>query len=180
MEIEQTKIKLAKILRLAERGVGGEKSNAQAILAKMLKQHNLTIDDLVGGGADVLKWKGYSYRTKIEQRLLFQCVAKITNASEIHSRQIRGRRELRFEMCELDHLELSNMFSYYKKLLNKELDILFRAFIHRHDLFSNQKSGNKASEADIAEAEQILKMMRGMRKSNYVSTRRQLEPAKSA
>ncbi len=176
MEIERLKLKLAKILKLAEHGVGGEKNNAQAILAKMLKQHGISIDDLLSSRSENLLWKDYCYRNILERQLLFQCVSKVANTTKAPCRKYKKANKLQFSMRAIDHIELEHMYRHFRKLFAKEIETLFAAFVHKHDIYpSDQSQCSKSTEMNMEEIAQIIKLSRSLKDSDYVSTRRQLQ-----
>ena len=47
-EMESIRIRLLKVLRLAQGGVGGERENAEVLLGKLLRKHAMTMADLDG------------------------------------------------------------------------------------------------------------------------------------
>lgn len=47
-ELESIRIRLLKVLRLAQEGVGGERENAEVMLEKLLRKHSMTMADLEG------------------------------------------------------------------------------------------------------------------------------------
>lgn len=170
---EEIKKKLLKILALAQRGVGGEKTNAEAILEREMNRHGLTIDDLVESVERKTRW--FSYRSKVEKDLLFQCVFKVTNASKSISYSVnrRKRTQIGFDLTEIEFIELDMMYNHFRALYKKELKSLFIAFVNRHELYpeTGTCSGSKLTEEEM---KRIVSLMASLRKSGYVGPRKML------
>ena len=65
-------IELAKKLKaLADKGIGGEKVNAEKMLNDLLKKHNITIEDVEGE-----KTENYFFKVKPEDSNLFIQIVK--------------------------------------------------------------------------------------------------------
>ena len=178
MNEDQDRIKrrLAKVLALSQRGIGGEKTNAEAILKSGLAKHGLTIDDI---GRDsnplmheVTKW--YTYRTKHDKTILTQCMFKLRNVGgELEYKAMRGEKKIGYEATVLDHLEIDAMYSYYRKLYVEELELMMSAFISKHQLFCSESVGS--DNVDLEQQVRVLEMMKGLRGSKFMTTRRRLE-----
>ncbi|HML73351.1 MAG TPA: hypothetical protein PKB02_02525 [Anaerohalosphaeraceae bacterium] len=170
--------RLAKILMLAKRGVGGEKKNAENILRRELQKYGLTIDDIDSPHTfSKPVWREYRYKTVEESRLLMQCLSSIVNLKKINVYKRRKKRELLLELSTLDHMELESMFVYYRRLYAHEKDVLFKAFMQKHALYPRD-SEDDGQEMSREEIRQLVDVMNSLKQSNYVSTRRQLEAKK--
>ena len=169
--------KLVKILALAERGIDGEKVNARFILEKLLKKHELTLDDILKKDNQELIKKGYRYKNKMEKTLLVQIYVSITNINDVRYWKRRNASIIGFELTAIDHIELSEMYGYYKKLLKEEISCIVDAFIQKHELYSSasgeESSGDKT--VDIERLQRIRRMMANMQDSSFVSTRKRLK-----
>lgn len=61
--------RILKVFRLADQGIGGEKVNAEAMLEKLLKKHNMTHADLESGAAErSMVW--FLYTDDLERELI--------------------------------------------------------------------------------------------------------------
>lgn len=174
---EHVKRRLFKVLQLAERGVGGEKSNAKTILAAGLKKYGLTLDELTGGHQRKVV-EGHAFTNKIERKLLWQIIAVVGNVSSVTGKS-RGKKYY-VELTPVQHIEVDAMFGYYRGLLEKEIWKLLVAFVNKHDLFndeSRQRSsrGTGNDQADSIDGDQLAAMMAGMKIGSY---RKQLSESK--
>jgi hypothetical protein len=99
--------RLAKILTLAKRGVGGEKKNAESILRRELKKHGLTIDDIDSENSlNKVSQREYRYKTVEESRLLMQCLSSIVNLKKIDVWKRKKKRELVLYLSTLYQMKL--------------------------------------------------------------------------
>ncbi len=164
--------KLEKILRLAERGVGGEKVNAQRQLDKLLKKYELTLNDIKRPEKQMYWFKPVG---QFEKGLLLQCYAIIVNTAE--PMQYKRPREKGYELTPRQYLELCSMFDYYKRRWEKDLHIFFIAFIQKQNLFPQalyQNPKTNFSEQELKKHRQAERMADGIEKGSYVGTRRQI------
>lgn len=134
----QARIKahLQKLLNLARTGVGGEKDNAASILGKLLKKHNLTLDDLDPEGAPVTLFE-FSYKNELEHKLLMQVVFNILNVSVVSgkSHPHRNGRKVLIEMTRAQKLEVDLAYGLYRDAFRKEQERLLKAFVHKNNLY---------------------------------------------
>ncbi len=174
---DRIKRRLAKVLALSQKGVGGEKTNARAILEKGLAAHGLTLDDIAGSSdplqVNVRKW--YTYRTKADRTILFQCFFAVMKPGDgsVSYRQFKGKKKIAFDVSVLDHLEIDAMHSYYRRLYVKELETLEAAFLSKHRLFDGTRS-SEATEMDLEKQMRIMEMMRGLQRSSYLGPKKRL------
>ncbi len=166
--------KLSKILALAERGIGGEKTNAQSALKKMLEKHGLSLEDIINKDEEDLTVEKYRYNLKQEKELLFQLYARLKNTSEIKYFEGQGHH-ISFKLTPLEHVELKEMFRYFNRLFKEEMSIIVTAFIHKHELY-NQSPTDKvcSSDKDLERDLRVQQMMKNMKRSDYIGTRRRL------
>jgi hypothetical protein len=163
---------LAKILALAERGVGGEKDNAQRILDNLLKKHGLSLDEVIRNkGESELDWKAYSFGNITERTILFQVYISIMNTVGLGYKKW-SKKSVSLEADKLTHVEITEKYRYFRKLWKDELSVVVEAFVHKHNLFSDIPA--KEVLLDEERAKKVMKMVLGMGESNYISTKRRI------
>lgn len=133
------KIELAKKIKaLADRGIGGEKVNAQKLLEDLLKRHNINLDDV-----DNEKRETYFFTLLPGEshNLLFQIAGKVNKKIKTYGRVPEDKiKELSlkgnyFVECTLaEYIEIEAMYGLYKPLYKKELDVFFYAFCTANNL----------------------------------------------
>lgn len=156
--------KLRKILALARQGVGGEKTNAEAMLTKLMAKHGVTLDDL-DDSAPVSRWD-FPYRSDIEKRLLYQIICATLNQPSVDAYRQRGKRAMRVDMTKAQKMEVDISFSIYRKALSKEIERCWKAFIYANNIFSTNsrhQDDSTASKTDLAELAAIARMAAGMK-----------------
>ena len=174
---DRIKRRLAKVLALSQQGVGGEKTNAEAILEAGLAKHGLTIDDIGHDSNplmhEVVRW--YTYRTAHDKTILTQCMFKLRNVSgELEYRAMKGKKTVGYSATVLDHLEIDAMYSYYRRLYAEELELMLTAFISKHNLYCSESS--TSDKVDLDKQMRILEMMKGLSGSKFMTTKKRLGP----
>ena len=148
-------IELAKKLKaLADKGVGGEKINAERMLNDILKKHNLTIEDIEGE-----QTRDYCFKLKKgEDKLWGQIVArvnpKINKYGEFPAKIIKAHNlqgNYMITCTSAEYVEIESMFNVYNRLYKEELDIFYSAFCTANDLLVTVDSPK--STKDLTEEE---------------------------
>ena len=131
-----------KLKTLAERGIDGEKINAQKMLSAYLKKHKINIDDVTDK-----KMRCYYSVEKFDRRLFFQVLYSVAGM-EVYYESYRYRKVMA-ELSLAEKIEFEIKYSAYKKAFEKAQKILFRAFVVRNNIFAKDAPGLK--EADISD-----------------------------
>jgi hypothetical protein len=129
-------IALAKKLQaLANRGVGGEADNARKLLDNLLKQHNITLEDIE---KPERHWCEYDIMVK-HQRLFWAIVFNVIQNFDGHYRSVRHHKRLiRLELTYAEQLEITAKFDHYVRYYDKQLNMFMDAFIYKHELYPNR------------------------------------------
>lgn len=156
--------RLKKLYALALRGVGGEKEQAEALLAKLSKKYGVSIDEL---DEEVEREYEFKYSGKTERALLIQIIYKVTNEARFleyrYTASGRTCRSVLGANCtEAQKVEIEFLFGFYKRLYEREVIALLHAFIQKHELFGELKKGEKAQEIAEEERAKLLAMMKGL------------------
>lgn len=168
---ERIKEKLRKLLELARQGVGGEKDNAQSVLDKLLKKHDLTLDDLDPDFAPVELCE-FSFDDKLERDLLLQVTFSVLQTNSIMRRKERGNsKKLRIKMTKAQYLEVDLAFGLYREAFKKEQRRLYLAFVHKNNLVGQTRDDDtdvqsKPSELSKEDVDAIISMMGAIKTTN--------------
>lgn len=137
---------LKKLKALAEQGVGGEKSNAEAMLAKTLKKHGMTLEDLEGE-----KVVAHSMRVvKADWSLFFQVHGHIFGKkASIWRSKVAGYKI--FDATNSDFLLFEATYEFYKRQLKVEQKRLYTAFVMKHKIYP--KDGDVIDPKDLTKKE---------------------------
>lgn len=123
--------KLNKLLRLAEQGIGGEKVTAKRMLDKILKKHNLTINDISDEVTEVY-W--FTYKGAIEKQLLMQIIFSVSpEADQYKMKNSKTKRGVKLTKREMLDIELR--FSVYKESIKEDIEMLVTAFIQKNHIY---------------------------------------------
>lgn len=148
------KKRLLAVYELAQKGIGGEKNNAAQILNKLLKLHNITIEELISENNEKKYYAFGDIRNKQEAKILAQIVAKITNPSEgyVSSFCSKNNKYARiYKLTQSENIAVLMLLPLYLKAFRAEKRKLQRkhksenkmlvvSFIYKHNIFSEKES----------------------------------------
>jgi hypothetical protein len=139
---EQTIERAKKILALATRGVGGEKTNAEKLLTALLAKHGLTLEDL---GQDTTKPRSFQTRNEEEEYLIHHCTRKTNPDLKVWKSQMRGWRVV--DATDYEYIQISEMYEFHRKNYAEERKrVLYnfdQAYYAKHDLFIQRDPGSE-------------------------------------
>jgi hypothetical protein len=156
-------IELAKKLKaLAEKGVGGEKWNAQKMLNSLLKKHNLTMEDIEGEKTDNYF---FNIKQKADERLWIQitksvnseikCYGKLPQ-KEISRLKLKGNY---FITCTLsEYIEIEAKYNIYRRLYEEESNVFYHAFCTANGILITPKNPIKVSDLKPDELKTLLRV----------------------
>ena len=158
-EKERLLKKLEGVRALAQRGVGGEKQNAERILADLMDRYGITDADLEEDREETYFIR---YSTTYERRLLHQlaymhlgpghsggCVGTYTN---------RPRKKVAITCTPAAYIEIEADYEFYRKALVDDLDLLYSAFLTKNDLFPPPELAGEPGSDDEIDIERSTKI----------------------
>ena len=145
-----------KLKELAERGVGGEKQNAEYHLQRLLEKHGMTLEDILEEKRDVREFKV----PKEKEEFFFQVAASVVGREGVrHSKE--GRSFL-MNLTITEYLEIEAKFDFFWKAYKEELDIFYSAFVQKNKLYSKpsdkDKDNSEEKELTKEEKEKLRRM----------------------
>jgi len=171
MTTDQIKQRLAKLLALAERGVGGEAHNAREILQRTLAEHELTIADICDEAKTLRR---FSHPGGLQLRLLCQILVTVCGKDRpFFVPRHKKKTGISVEMTNAEYVEASMLLSVHKKKLKDEVDLFFSAYVHKFHLFP--PDAGKETVSDPAAIERLERMAQMMMGISNVSIHKQLE-----
>lgn len=142
-------IELAKKIKaLAEKGIDGEKENAEKLLQNLMRKHNISIEDLEDEKSEMFYFKIESYSHDLEFKILNQLTG-IFNLKLFGMFPPKIIRELKLpgnygvECTKVIYIEIKAKFDFYCKSLEKRLDEFFYAFCIKNDLLVPEGENDK-------------------------------------
>jgi hypothetical protein len=160
---EKLKTKLGKLFALSQRGVGGEKRNANNMLLSLLKKHGLTMLD-VEQEAKRDYW--FKWVDEYERKLLDQLFYKIIGRGFDAWTSRKKRKQVCVVVSPSVMLEIEIQFSIYKKSLKEGLITYYQAFVQKNNIFPKQNGDVAGQKMTDEEIEKLTRMMRVVGKTN--------------
>ncbi len=156
---------LQKLKALADRGVGGEKINAQRKLDEYMEKYGYTLEDL-----DEPQKISFEIKCKneVEKTLLLQIIYKVTNDKNscygfTWARNGKPCKNLvGYDATAAQKIEIDFLFDFYKRLYAKESKIFLQAFIQKHQLFGELKDGEETTPPPYDELLRMALMEKAM------------------
>lgn len=145
MITETLRDKLRKVLALAQSGQAGERDAARNLLDRLLKEHNLTIDDINSDEQDIRWFKiGKGPDAK---RLMMQIYFMVTGENQTSYWTKKGYPgEIGYMVTKTQAADMETYFSILMPAMKKELakarDIAFSAFCLKNNIGSGKSSGD--------------------------------------
>ncbi len=172
---------ILKVAALAQQGVGGEKTNAEALLNRLLKANNMTLADLEAA-KNPKRERMFFVGKPYLKGLLGQIICKVLNVSNYSIKDYKLLKKIGVDLTDGQFIRVSMLFEIYSAALRRERQrlikrhaeerkILFTAFIYKHELYPNQP--NKKQKTALSEDE-ISKILQAMRDLENVPVREEL------
>lgn len=134
-------IDLAKKLKaLADRGIGGEKINAEIQLLKLMQRYGITIEEIEGDQLEARYFKVPKDGRKLFHQI---CATVIDRKFDIYLDRTK-KGSMLLEVTASEAIEIECKFEFYYTALIKELDVFYSAFIAANNLYPKN-----AKEIDI-------------------------------
>lgn len=155
-------IDLAKKLKaLAEKGIGGEKINAEVMLNALMKKHKIIIEDIESD-----KLEDYYFNLgKSEFTLLNQIVKHVNYSTKCYgefTKEVIKKYFLKgnymITCTASNYIEIEAKYNFYKRLYDEELDIFYSAFLKANNLLvdnPNKKEDKEMSFEDYEEWKRV-------------------------
>lgn len=166
-------IELAKKLKaLADRGVGGERVNAQAMLDKMLKEKKISHADLEENIAEKRTISVPLKRAEQVTDVAMACIRKVLGASA--RAWWTGPAEITIECTHAERAEIQILCDIYIASFEKHLETFVYGFIIKNDIFPKDAGdqprqaltyeervmiGRARQMAEVIRKEEILKRL---------------------
>lgn len=150
--------RLLKVLRLAQQGVGGERENAEVLLAKLLKKHSLTMADLEASGSEAATTIWLAASDADERTILSQLALSLFGADrKLWSRA--GSWNVGVEVTPSEQAALVVGWEVYRAAFAEARHALVLGFCLKHDLYaSTGTSAPPMTDEERARAQRAMAM----------------------
>lgn len=113
--------KIKKIKALADRGVGGEKMNAQATLERLMQEHGITEADLE---LEKVETEWFTYHDELERRILGQVIYSVTGKQPfgcVGAETGRKRKKRGADCTAAQRLEIEFNYNFFCEAAKKRI-----------------------------------------------------------
>lgn len=159
---DQLRARLLKVLALAQQGVGGERDNAEVVLGKLLRQHNMTRADLEGT-SEKRDAVGLKWRTLDEKMLACRLVIQI--AGNVGMNDYPKNKTTVFWLTRSEEVAARLAWPVYQAAWQAAQRDVMSAFIHRHDLYTPDEleaDGPEQTAEQLARVRRVAQMATGI------------------
>ena len=170
-ELDSSRDRLLKVLRLAQQGVGGERENAEVLLAKLLRKHSMTMADLEGALDQPPTCVWFPVRDEDERTVLSQIVVRLFGTARKLWR--RGAvMEVGVDVTPSEHAAVVIAWEVYRAAFSDARQALVMGFCYKHGLYAAEGSGTaEMSAEDRARAAHALALAEALPVVNSPSRR---------
>lgn len=153
---------IKKVKKLAEKGVAGEKTNAERMLKKLMIEHGITEKDLE---SYEVKNRLMVYKKKHES-ISVQSVLFVMGKDVIMYNYPKKRNSFIFKATDAEYIEIGLVVDFYSKKFDEEYDVFLSAFIQRNKLLPKDggSADHKPGSEEQKKSGKVLKMMNSMDK----------------
>lgn len=159
--------KIKKIKALADRGVGGEKTTAQATLERLMQEHGITEADLE---VERVETVFFPYHDELERRILIQIIFSVTGKPAfgcVGAASGRKRKKYGTDCTAAQRLEIEFNHKFFYEAAKKEFEVFLYAFYMKNGIFppdgiapeQETKALTKEELEEILRAEQMAATM---------------------
>jgi hypothetical protein len=120
---------LNKLRALAERGIGGERENAQRKLEAILQRYEISAEEFEANGEKSLNW----FTLPKFQKLFLLIAAEVLDVDPLQYRKFG--RTIGIESTPAQAVEIELTYAAYRRSLEREIEELKEAFFLRHGLY---------------------------------------------
>lgn len=176
MITETLRDKLRKVLALAQSGQAGERDAAKNLLDRLLKENNLTIDDISNDSVEVHWFK--TGRNADMNDLLAQIYFMVTDTHETTTYRSPARKGcIGFKVTAVQAADMEAYYSVLAPALRKEMNryrrLVVDSFCQKHELFARSEGPHRdLSPEEIAYLRKVSLFQNAIDKVDF---RRQIE-----
>lgn len=143
-----------KLKELAERGIGGEKENAEKKLSSLMQKYGITPEMLE---ENLMRERSFEIGKfpNFDHQIITSVIGR--NRSVYKSkRKIKGKHYLYVELTDIEFIEISEKIAFYSAKYEQDLDLFYTAFIQRNRLFvKKDDSESPKNEPKLTNEEKI-------------------------
>ncbi len=163
-------LNLAKKLHaLAERGMGGEKENAEMMLVKLAEKYNIDLKDLQSVQKQHRIFK-FDENNNFHKRFVQQIIASVIGAVDFYYAGLI-HNNWAVEISDVEFIEISEKIEFYWPAYLNDLEIFYTAFIQKNELFLKTDPDSPPpapNDKDLEKMRKAFKLMNSMSSHIFV------------
>lgn len=154
---------LRKLKALADKGIEGEKENAEKALRRLADKHGIDLSTLDDDARSF-----YEFNVKKHPALFYQIAANVLATKQWRTYKVGKTRGI--ECTKYQAIEIEAKYDFYCKEYDKDLKVFYKAFVHKNDLGVSVQSDDEPKELTREQKEEELRvswMMEGLERKKY-------------
>ena len=169
-------LELAKKLKaLADRGVGGEKLNAERMLTDLLRKHNISIEEVEEPDRSDREFDCQ----KKQESIMMGCIYSVMGKDVDVFRYRRKKTGYIVACTNAEYLEIEASFAFFWRHYEDELKIFERAFVQKNKLIPFDADSYDRAELTPEEERELNKTLAMMEMMDRKRFRKALETSKN-
>lgn len=164
-EREELLRRLERIRVLAERGVGGEKENAEALLNRLMMKYDISETDIEDTAERDYFIRYYNiWERKLIVQITYMHLGSGHVANTVGTYSGRPHKKICVTCTPAQYIEIEADFEFYKAAWEEEVSIFYSAFISKNGLFPPPElaAQNDDEEIDYVRLQKASAMMAGI------------------
>lgn len=164
-------LELAKKLKaLADRGIGGEKLNAERMLTELLKKHNISLEEIEEPDRRDREFDCQKKQEDVMKGCIYSVMGK-----DVDIYRYRSKKTGYIVSCtNAEYLEIDASFAFFWRHYTEELKIFLRAFIQKNKLIPFDADSYDRAELTPEEERELNKTLAMMEMMDRKSLRKAL------
>lgn len=157
-----------KLKALAERGVGGEKVNAEEQLKKLIEKYKI---DLTRINEPILQYRIFRFDEKDEfhKKFVRQIILSVIGFKEFYySGLIHNNWAV--EIDDIQFIEISEKLDFYWPIFKSDLEIFYTAFIQKNELTVDVDEDDvpEFTDQELEKLYKAFRLMQNMQKHEFI------------
>lgn len=171
MNIEEIKRRLGKLKALADRGVDGERANAEQMVSELMDKYGISPDFIneVAKERFTIRF-GVTWERKLFVQLMRLCVGNNDDWGLYAHYKPRSRnwdnKTYEIECTQAQWIESLSKFEVLRRDYNRQLKNFYRAFLMRNDLLLPcDPNAPDPTEEEVEQEREVFELSQGIKKS---------------